>query len=53
MEVETRPVVAVIADMEINIKDRITLPDGTQPDIDSVEKYNYVSGLHHTVVVFR
>jgi hypothetical protein len=50
---ETRPLRAYIADTAITIRDRITLPDGSSPEIASIEIHTVVPGLYHTVVSFR
>lgn len=50
---EHRPTTAYIADTSITIRDEITLPDGTTPEISSIEKHLEVLGLEHTVVRFR
>tara|TARA_Y100000004_G_C8854352_1_gene386162 strand:+ start:386 stop:703 length:318 start_codon:yes stop_codon:yes gene_type:complete len=50
---ETRPVRAYVSDTSITVRDKITLPDGTTPETASIEKYTVVSGLEHTVVVFK
>lgn len=47
-----KPTTAYIADTSITIKDRITLPDGTTPEILTIEKHTEVLGLEHTVVTF-
>ena len=49
---KSRSTVAYIADTTIALKDKITLPDGTTPEISTVEIYNFVGGLDHTKVVF-
>jgi hypothetical protein len=50
---ETRPLRAYISDLTITLRDKITLPDGSAPEIASVEKHSEVLGLEHTVVTFR
>jgi len=47
-----RSTTAYIADLSITLRDKITLPDGTTPEISTVEIYNFVGGLDHTKVVF-
>ena len=49
---KTRSTVAHVADTSITLKDKITLPDGTTPEIGTVETYSFVEGLEHTKVVF-
>lgn len=41
-----------VADTNITLQDKITLPDGSTPRIDTVEKHVEVIGLEHTVVTF-
>lgn len=48
-----QPIRAYIADTSITLRDRIILPDGTAPEIASVDKHVEVLGLEHTVVSFR
>lgn len=43
---------AYIADTNIGIRDRITLPDGSNPEIVSIAVHTEVVGLEHTVVTF-
>jgi hypothetical protein len=50
---ETRSKTAYIADTSITLRDRITLPDGSTPEIASVATHTYVVGLEHTMVVFK
>jgi hypothetical protein len=49
---EHRPLTAYVADTNITLRDRITLPDGTAPEIRSIEIHVEVPGLEHTVVNF-
>lgn len=49
---ETRPLTAYIADTKITLRDKITLPDGSAPEIRSIEIHLEVEGLEHTVVNF-
>ena len=49
---EVRPLRAYIADTAITLRDRITLPDGSQPEISSIEIHTVIPGLEHTVVSF-
>lgn len=51
-ETEHRPTTAYIADTSITLRDTITLPDGTSPQIASIEIHTEVVGLEHTVVRF-
>jgi len=46
------PMRAYIADTAIGIKDRITLPNGSTPDISNVAVHTPVDGLEHTIVTF-
>lgn len=48
-----KPTTAYISDTTITIDDKITLPDGTTPEIASIEIHNVVLGLEHTIVRFR
>lgn len=41
-----------VADTNITLQDKITLPDGTIPRIDALEKHIEVTGLEHTIVTF-
>lgn len=41
-----------VADTNITLQDKITLPDGTTPRIDNIEKHVEVVGLEHTIVTF-
>lgn len=41
-----------VADTNITLQDKITLPDGTVPEISTVEVHTVVPGLEHTVVTF-
>ena len=50
---ETRPKQAFISDTSITLRDKITLPDGTTPEISTIEIHTEVVGLEHTVVTFR
>lgn len=50
---ETRPKRAYISDTSITLRDKITLPDGTTPEISTIEIHTEVVGLEHTVVTFR
>ena len=49
---ETRSKTAYISDLSITLRDKITLPDNSTPNIVSVTVHNEVAGLEHTVVVF-
>lgn len=49
---ETRSKTAWIADTSITLRDRITLPDGSTPNILSVAIHTEVAGLEHTEVTF-
>ena len=51
--VEHRPTTAYIADTSITLRDKITLPDGTTPQIASIMIHTEVAGLEHTVVQFQ
>lgn len=50
---EHRPTSAYIADTSITVRDKITLPDGSTPEIAAIEIHTVVVGLEHTVVRFR
>lgn len=50
---ETRPTKAIVSDTSITVRDKITLPDATTPEISYIEKHTEVVGLEHTVVVFK
>lgn len=50
---ETRPKRAYINDLSITLRDQITLPDGTTPEITTVETHTEVLGIEHTVVTFK
>lgn len=50
---EHRPTTAYVADTSITVRDKITLPDGTTPEIASIQTHDVVTGLEHTVVTFR
>lgn len=43
---------AYIADTNINIRDKITFPDGRSPQISSIQINTAVQGLEHSVVNF-
>lgn len=49
---ETRSKTAYIADTTITLRDKITLPDGSAPNIASIAIHTEVAGLEHTVVTF-
>lgn len=48
----TQPTRAYINDITVTYEDLITLPDGSTPDIVSVERFDFVDGLDHTIVTF-
>ena len=50
---ETRPTRAIVSDTSITVRDKITLPDDTTPEISSIEKHIEVTGLEHTRVIFK
>ena len=50
---ESRSKQAFIADTSITLRDKITLPDGSTPEISSIAIHTEVVGLEHTVVSFR
>lgn len=50
---EVRTTTAYINDLNITVRDTITLPDGSTPTIVSIAKHDEVAGLEHTEVVFR
>jgi hypothetical protein len=50
---EAQPIKVYVNDTSIGIRDKITLPDGSTPEIISIEKYTVVAGLEHTVVTVR
>lgn len=43
----------IVADTSITISDKITLPDGSTPEVAAVETHTVVGGLEHSVVTFR
>jgi hypothetical protein len=47
-----QPTRAYIADTTLTYEDQIEFPDGTTPDIATVETHDEVVGLEHTVVTF-
>lgn len=47
-----QPTQIYVADTNITLRDKITLPDGTTPKITTVEVHVEVIGLEHTVVTF-
>jgi len=49
---ESRPKQAFIADTSITLRDKITLPDGSTPEISNISVHTEVIGLEHTVVSF-
>ncbi len=49
---ESRTKQAFIADTSITLRDKITLPDGSTPEISSISVHTEVVGLEHTVVSF-
>lgn len=49
---ESRSKTAYIADTSLTLRDRITLPDGSTPNIRSIAIHTEVAGLEHSVVVF-
>lgn len=49
---ETRSKTAYISDIAITLRDRITLPDGSTPNIVSISVHTEVEGLEHTEVGF-
>ena len=49
---QSQPTQAYIADTTLTAQDKITLPDGTTPEISTVQRYTAVTGLEHTVVTF-
>lgn len=49
---QTQPKRIYVADTNITLQDKITLPDGTVPEISTVERHVEVLGLEHTVVTF-
>lgn len=53
IEEKTHPVRAFINDTSIAVKDKITLPDSSVPEIASIAVHTSVEGLDHTVVTFR
>jgi hypothetical protein len=53
IEEKTHPVRAFINDVTITVKDKITLPDSSVPEIATIAVHTSVSGLDHTVVTFR
>jgi|TARA_X000001382_G_C3100135_1_gene156421 hypothetical protein len=50
---ETRPTRAIVSDTSLTVRDKITLPDDTTPEIAYIEKHTEVVGLEHTVVTFK
>jgi len=53
VEEQTHPIRAFINDTSITIRDIITLPDSSEPEIHAVAVHTEVGGLDHTVVTFR
>ena len=53
IEEKTHPVRAFINDTSIALKDKITLPDSSVPEIATIAVHTSVAGLDHTVVTFR
>jgi len=53
VEEKHKPTRAYVADTAITIDEKIILPDGTDPEISSIEVHTEVVGLEHTVVTFR
>lgn len=49
---QSQPKRIYVADTNITLQSKITLPDGTIPEIVTVEVHNVVTGLEHTVVTF-
>jgi len=49
---ETRSKTAYISDTSITLRDKITLPDGSTPNITSVTIHTEVAGLEHAMVTF-
>lgn len=49
---EARSKTAYISDTTITLRDKITLPDGSTPNIVSIAIHTEVAGLEHTVVTF-
>lgn len=49
---ELRSKQAFIADISITLRDKITLPDGSTPEISSIAVHDEVVGLEHTIVTF-
>jgi hypothetical protein len=47
-----QPTRAFINDITVTYEDLITLPDGSTPDISSIERFDFVDGLDHTIVTF-
>jgi hypothetical protein len=43
---------AYIADTSITLRDKITLPDSSTPEISSISIHTEVAGLEHTMVTF-
>jgi len=52
VDTETYSKVAYIADTSITLRDKITLPDNSTPEIESISIHNEVVGLEHTMVTF-
>lgn len=49
---QTSVKVAYINDLTLTVRDKITLPDNTTPEISSIEIHTSVIGLEHSVVRF-
>ena len=49
---QTSVKVAYINDLTLTVRDKITLPDNTTPEIASIEIHTAVIGLEHSVVRF-
>ena len=52
IDTENRSKVAYISDTSITLRDRITLPDSSTPEISSISVHTEVAGLEHTMVTF-
>jgi hypothetical protein len=49
---QSQPKRAYIADTNITLQSKITLPDGSIPEISTVEVHDTVVGIEHTIVTF-
>lgn len=48
-----RAILGAISSPTVTTKDRLTLPDGSTPEILAVQAVNDEVGLHHEVIIFK